>query len=99
MNIVFDDWPKSKSYGCSNSGGEWKQLKKDWGTMVYEPLECQRLCLDYASRGKAWIELASYGNGCCFVSDSYGCYWKSGSTVQLASGGNSLAINSIVSSK
>ena len=96
--IVFNDWPLSSNYGCSNSGGDWKRLKADSGlTMVYEPFECQRLCLQYASSGEEWMELVSYGNGCCFVNDHYGCYWKSGSTA--VSGGSGLAVNSIVYSE
>ena len=60
-------WPKSLHFGCSK-GGTWISLSKT----TFGTEECESLCLQYASR-----------EGCCFVGDKYGCYWKSGATVYI----------------
>ena len=58
-------WPNSSYYGCTE-GGDWKLLDRE----TFETAECESLCLQNAS-----------GEGCCFVGDSYGCYWKGGARV------------------
>ena len=56
-------WPKNQIYGCS-SKGDWKILKSNISISDYT--KCEKLCL---------LELQ---DGCCFLNNGSGCYWKPG---------------------
>ena len=55
-------WPNT-TYGCTDNGDDWALLD----AATFETSECKSLCLQHAS-----------SDGCCFVGDAYGCYWKGG---------------------
>ena len=77
-------WPSSNKYGCSiDKGGDWTALDE----AIFGTAECELLCRQYGT-----------DNGCCFVSDAFGCYWKGGATATNDSGDNALAITCTVSS-
>ena len=58
-------WPsKSSKNACTSSGGDYIALNK--GLDISKTMECEKLC----KRQKS--------NGCCYLSDTAGCYWKPG---------------------
>ena len=77
-------WPSSNKYGCSLDEGE------DWTVLdeaIFGTAECELLCRQYGT-----------DNGCCFVSDAFGCYWKGGATATNDPGDIALAITCTVRS-
>ena len=58
-------WPsKLRKIACTSSGGDYIALNR--GTDISNTMECEKLC----KRQKS--------NGCCYLSDTAGCYWKPG---------------------
>ena len=86
MSLYFQDtllhcasWPSAPNYGCSlDEGDDWTLLHDS----IFTIAECESLCRQHAS-----------GDGCCFVSDAFGCYWKGGATVTKHPGDNAYAID------
>ena len=56
-------WPEQPSYGCTAEGDDWALLD----AATFEKVQCKSLCLQHAST-----------DGCCFVGERWGCYWKGG---------------------
>ena len=60
-------WPTSEAFSCTEDGGGWKSLDNSLGTS--QTSACQQLCV------------AEGENGCCYLSQNLGCYWKVGAGV------------------
>ena len=58
-------WPNNAIYGCSPDGDNWEKLD----STTFGKDECESLCRQHAS-----------SDGCCFVGEALGCYWKGGAT-------------------
>lgn len=70
-SIVIDD-QITDAYGCSSSNnGVWTMLSET----TVGTAECESLCREFAS-----------DDGCCFVKDSKGCWWKNAETAGVTLG-------------
>ena len=58
-------WPNNSNYGCTSDGDNWALLD----STTFGKDECESLCRQHAS-----------SDGCCFVGEALGCYWKGGAT-------------------
>ena len=72
-------WPDNSNYGCTADGDDWALLD----AATFGKNECKSLCLQHASN-----------DGCCFVGETLGCYWKGRATAEfdINSNGNNYAI-------
>ena len=59
--MTCSSWPEATEWGCSNGGG-WTGLDSSMG--ISQTAECELLCRQQNS------------DGCCYLSDSHGCYWR-----------------------
>jgi len=75
--LKCNTWPNSSNYGCNKEGDDWKLLDSE----TFGTAECQSLCRLHATN-----------EGCCFVSDSYGCAWKGGAAVTNDPNDDGLAV-------
>ena len=75
-------WPNNSNYGCSSDGDNWAKLDNT----TFGKDECEFLCSQHASN--EWWSM----NGCCYVSQAYGCYWKGGATAIKHPNGAGLAV-------
>ena len=76
--ITCAAWPSSEVYGCTLDGKDWKSLDKNLDSS--QKSTCQKLCITQRE------------NGCCYLSNSMGCWWKSGAKVSSVSGDNGIAV-------
>ena len=67
--LICATWPDSTNWGCTAEGDDWEPLD----TKLYGKARCESLCRQHAS-----------SEGCCFVGDAYGCYWKNGATAMFS---------------
>ena len=82
--LLCTSWPDSSNYGCTLEGDGFLSLD----TTIYGAAECESLCRQHAS-----------SDGCCFVGDAYGCYWKNGAKVSNEETDDGFAVACTFSSK
>ena len=80
QDFTFDctPWPSIAKYGCGK-GDTWEWTVLDKTTLGTS--DCKNLCLQHAS-----------GDGCCYVSDKNGCFWKAGAKAITGPTGHGLSI-------
>ena len=73
-----DSWQRNSTghldlrFGCSEDGGEWKLLDRSMTSSNPIHLSvCSFMC---AKENE---------NGCCYLNDIYGCWWKENSSVSM----------------
>jgi len=65
ISVSCTSWPNSANNGCTSDGDDWTPLDKT----TFGKDECESLCRQHAS-----------SDGCCFVGEEFGCYWKGRAT-------------------
>ena len=60
LDIECSAWQEAETFGCS--AGQWKKL--DDSISFPDSSKCEKLCL------------AENENGCCYLKNGAGCYWK-----------------------
>ena len=65
ISVSCTSWPNSANNGCTSDGDDWTPLDKT----TFGKDECESLCRKHAS-----------SDGCCFVGEEFGCYWKGRAT-------------------
>ena len=80
--LTCSSWKEATGWSCQN-GGDWTELDGSLG--ISQTAECELLCRQQLS------------NGCCELSDSYGCYWKISAEVSSSSSQSVLAVACVVS--
>ena len=75
---TYSTWPASNEYGCTDIGENWKLL--DSSMTVFQGEYCQNLCLQEQQ------------DGCCFLNNEHGCYWKGGDYVSNMAGDDAIAV-------
>ena len=68
--MACSSWPETTRWGCLN-GGDWTELDRSMG--ISQTADCELLCHQQNS------------NGCCYLSDSSGCYWRISAEVSTSS--------------
>jgi hypothetical protein len=67
IDITCSTWPTSENFGCTVDGDSWKALDSSLDTS--RTSACEKLC---SGQGR---------DGCCFLRNGLGCYWKGGAKV------------------
>ena len=80
-SVTCSTWPKAPGWTCE-FGGKYKRLDTSMG--ISQTSECEALC----HQQKA--------NGCCLLSATNGCYWRTGAVVRPLSTSTSIAVDCIV---
>ena len=75
--MTCSSWPETTGWGCLY-GGDWTELDRSMG--ISQTADCELLCHQQNS------------NGCCYLSDSSGCYWKTSATVSTSESTQGLAV-------
>ena len=83
--VTCSAWPDSSNYGCTNVGANWIALNKDMNSSHTQ--DCQNLCMERKE------------DGCCYLNDQFGCYWKEKEDVSPLDAGTGMAVRCSVSGK
>ena len=65
-------WPDSPTFGCTDGGENYTSLHKTIG--IADTANCEYLC---QNKGE---------DGCCYLHDTDGCYWKASAEVATDTG-------------
>ena len=77
--MICTSWPNISTYGCTPTPGTtWEKLD----STTFGKDECESLCRQHAS-----------SDGCCFVGESWGCYWKGGAFATTEFNAQNFAVN------
>ena len=79
MEIICDTWPTSKKFGCTSDGNSYKSLDNSLDTS--KTSACEQLCIEQQE------------DGCCFLGNGLGCYWKGGARVSNDSDDTNITVN------
>ena len=79
--IICSTWPESEIYGCLADGDSWKSLDSSMDTS--KTSACEELCM------------AQFEDGCCFLGNAYGCWWKGGAGVSSDDSDTSISVKCI----
>ena len=79
--IICYAWPTSEHYGCTADGDSWTSLDSSLDTS--ETSACEELCIGQGE------------DGCCYLGNGYGCYWKGGAGVSSDDGDTSISVKCI----
>ena len=82
---ICSTWPTNAAYGCTASGGGWVSMNDSLRESDF--IICEKMC---SSQGT---------NGCCYLSNAYGCYWKQDAEVSQGASDNGLAVTCSQNSK